>query len=417
MTSEALAAAYRVRDRAQQWRRHLHSCPELGFAEHATALFVATQLAELGWAVTRGIGGTGVVGTLERRPAAGSSVPATSSGGWAGDAARGSRVRAVGLRADMDGLALAEAPGRPHGSINPGAMHACGHDGHMAMVLGAAAVLAEEGGFEGTVRVFFQPAEEHGRGAQAMLDAAVLQRFPVDAMFGLHNLPGLPVGQLNTRAGAIMASEDDFEIRITGRGGHSSRPHTVIDPLLVGAEVVVALQSVVARSVDPMESAVLSCTEFLTDGIRNAIPGEVVIRGDTRSFSPGVSSLLENRIREIAAGVCAAYGASCEVDYTREFWPTVNDPWCAQQAADAATRALGAESVVPDCAPILASEDFAAFARAVPACFSFIGNGTELGAGGDPLHSRSFDFNDDALSAGIAFYVQTVRSLLPMSWP
>jgi len=387
----ARAAALRVDERVREWRRHLHAHPELGFAETATADYVAGVLEGLGWEVARGIGGTGVVGTLKRGPG----------------------TEAIGLRAELDALAIDEPSGRPHGSCNPGVMHACGHDGHLAMVLGAAAVLAEEGGFDGTLRVVFQPAEEHGRGAQAMLDDAVLQRFPVDAMFGLHLIPGLPAGALHTRPGAIMAAEDDFEIRIVGQGGHSSRPQAVIDPLVTAAEIVLALQTVVARSLDPMESAVLSCTELVTDGIRNAIPGEVVVRGDTRSFASGTSALLESRIRAIVDGVCAAHGARGEVTYTREFLPTINDPRCAEHVVAAARRALGPDAVVADCAPILASEDFAAFARAVPACFSFLGNGTEPGLGGDPLHSRQFDANDEVLSAGVACYVELVRSLLP----
>lgn len=372
------------------WRHHLHRHPEPGFAEHATSEFVAGILTGLGFEVARGVGGTGVVGSLTR----------------------GTSDAAIGLRADMDALPLQERATHDHASRTPGVMHACGHDGHMAMVLGAASRLAAEGGFDGTLRVVFQPAEEHGLGAQAMLDDGLLERFPVDAMYGLHNIPGLPAGQVHTRAGAVMASEANFEIRITGRGGHASAPHRVIDPLVAGAEVVLALQSIVARNVDPMDAAVVSCTEFVTDGIRNAIPGQVVIRGDTRSFADSVNDLLASRIEAVAAGICAAHGASCEVDYSQSFWPTVNDPGCAATMLAAATAALGAQNVVADCAPLLASEDFAAFARAVPACFAFIGNGTEPERGGAPLHSREYDVNDDILAAGVACYVELVRTVL-----
>ncbi len=211
----------------------------------------------------------------------------------------------------MDALPLSEQGRHEHLSRNPGTMHACGHDGHMAMVLGAAAVISEDAGLDGTLRLIFQPAEEPGHGARAMLDDGLLERFPLDALYGLHNLPGLPTGHLHTRPGAIMASEDNFEIRVQGRGGHAARPHMVIDPLVVGAEIVLALQTIVARSVDPAHSAVLSCTDFRTDGIRNAIPGEVVITGDTRSFDPAIQAILEERIRSVSAGVASAHGATC----------------------------------------------------------------------------------------------------------
>lgn len=374
----------------RRWRHELHGRPELGFHEERTAAYLADALSAMGLSVVAGIGGTGLVASLRC----------------------GSGSRAIGLRADMDGLPLDEQTGRPWTSGHEGRMHACGHDGHMAMVLGAAAALAAEGGFDGVVHFVFQPAEEHGLGAKAMLADGLLERFPMEAMYGLHNVPGIPTGHLHTRVGGIMASEDDFEIRIHGRGGHASRPHHVIDPILVGAQIVVALQSVVARSVDPSLPAVLSCTEFITDGARNAIPGEVVIKGDTRSFDPSVQALLEDRIRTISAGICAAHGATCEVTYTHEFEPTVNDPVCTAAVIAAATAVAGHEGVDADCQPWMGSEDFGAFARALPACFSFIGNGVEIGAGGTPLHSRDYDFNDDALETGVAFYVRLVCDVL-----
>ncbi len=245
-----------------------------------------------------------------------------------------------------------------------------------------------------------------------MLDDGLLERFPLDALYGLHNMPGMPAGHLLTRPGPLMASEDDFAIHIRGRGGHASAPHLVIDPLVIGAEVVVALQHVVARSVDPVATAVLSCTDLRTDGARNAIPSNVHITGDTRSFDPAVSQLLERRIREVAGGVAAAHGASAEVTYTREFGPTVNDADCVARAARAATAALGADRIDAACPPIMASEDFGIFADQVPACFAFIGNGTAPGAGGTPLHSHDYRFNDDVLAAGLAFYIELVRQEL-----
>lgn len=377
-------------DRVTQWRHDLHGCPEVGFRELRTSDYVASVLTSLGLEVTRDVGGTGVVASISRGDGAG----------------------AVGLRADMDGLPIAEQTGRPWSSQHADVMHACGHDGHMAMVLGAAAVLASEGGFHGTVHLVFQPAEEHGLGAKAMLADGLLERFPMDAMYGLHNLPGIPAGHLHTRAGAIMASEDNFEIRITGRGGHAARPQMVVDPIVIGAEIVLAMQTIVARNVDPSQSAVVSCTELVTDGARNAIPTEVVITGDTRSFDPAVQALLEERIRSLAEKICAAHGATCTVAYTHEFEPTVNDLECTERAVAAAVAVAGAERVDGRCLPFMGSEDFGAFGRAVPSCFTFIGNGLVADQGGTPLHSRDYDFNDEVLETGVRFYLELVRSLL-----
>lgn len=384
--------------RLREWRRHLHQHPETGFGEVETSRYVADVLAGLGLHPETGIGGTGVVASLTR-------------GSRRRDAADSTAPRVIGLRADMDGLALAERTGLAYASAN-GAMHACGHDGHMAMLLGAAAVLASTGGFEGTVRFFFQPAEEHGRGARAMIDDQVLERFPVDALYGLHNMPGIPAGNLHTRPGPIMASEDTFEIVVTGRGGHAARPHMVIDPIVVGAEIVLALQTIVARNVDPAGAAVVSCTEFLTDGVRNAIPNQVIIRGDTRSFDPAIQHLLQARMRQLCDGISAAHGATCTLTYRHEFISTVNDPACTAAAIAAATAIVGPDRVNGTCDPVLASEDFAVFAEHVPACFTFIGNGTHPEPGGTPLHSSSYDFNDEIAATGVAFYVELVRSLL-----
>ncbi len=382
-------------DTAVRWRRDLHRLAEVGFAEHHTADYVAQVLEGVGLTVTRGVGGTGIVASLRR----------------------GASPRAIGLRADMDALALHEHADRPYRSTSPGVMHACGHDGHMAMLLATAAALATDlgVGFDGTVRFIFQPAEEHGRGAKAMLDDALLDRFPIEAIFGLHNMPGIASGAIHTRAGALMAGEDNFEIRVHGRGGHAARPHMVIDPLVVGAEIVLALQTVVSRAIDPSRSAVVSCTEFHTDGTRNAIPGEAIIRGDTRSFDPEVSAQIEACIRRLCAGVAQAHGATCTVAYTREFVPTVNDAGCAALATSAAIAALGAAAVEGDCTPIMASEDFAVLAAAVPGCFAFIGNGIDQARGGTPLHNTTYDFNDAIIPNGVAYYRQLVRLALPVT--
>jgi hippurate hydrolase len=371
-------------NRVRAWRHELHRMPEPAFAEHETSAFVAGVLRDLGFDVVTGLGGTGVVGSLTR----------------------GGSGRAVGLRCELDALPIAERSGVDYVSRNEGCMHACGHDGHMAVQLGAAAELAEEGGFDGTVRVIFQPAEEPGRGAQAMIDDGLLVRFPVDAVFGLHNVPGLPAGHVHTRPGPVMAGEDNFTIRVHGRGGHSSAPHLGVDPLVVGAEIVLALQHVVARSVDPVRTAVLSCTDVRTDGARNAIPSTVTITGDTRSFDAGVQALLERRIREISNGIAAAHGARVEVAYTHEFAPTVNDADCVAVACAAAARAIGEERVDPDADPLMASEDFGILARHVPACLVLLGNGTTPAAGGTPLHSHDYVFNDEILASGVAYLRQ-----------
>ncbi len=380
-----------LRDDLVRLRRELHQEPEIGLHLPATQARVLEALDGLPLEVRTG--------------EALSSVTAVLRGDRPGPV--------VLLRGDMDALPVTELTGLPYASRVDGVMHACGHDGHMAMVLGAAHVLAAEGGFAGTVHLVFQPAEEHGLGAKAMIADGLFERFPVDAMYGLHGMPGHPAGRISTRAGALMASEDNFEIRVTGRGGHAARPQMVVDPIVVAAEIVLALQTVVARNVDPTDPAVVSCTEITTDGARNAIPGQVVIRGDTRSFSPAVQALLERRIRQLAGGICAAHDATCEVTYTHEFEPTVNDPAAVATAVAAARLTVGDGHVDPDTAPWTASEDFGAFLRHVPGCFALLGTGEAPAAGGTALHSPDFDFNDDVLAIGMRYYVHLVRAALP----
>ena len=375
-----------------RWRHHLHQNPETGFNENKTADYIATILGAMGLQVQRGIGGTGVVASLTL----------------------GDGKGVIGLRADMDALAITEAAeSRHHQSQTPGCMHACGHDGHMTMLLGAAQMLLERRNFNGTVRFIFQPAEEHGRGAIAMMKDGLFERFPVDEIYGVHNMPGMPAGQIAMRSGGIMASEDNFVIRITGRGGHAARPHMAIDPLLVGAQIVVALQSVVSRSVDPGQSAVLSCTEFMTDGLRNALPSHVTIKGDTRSYTPEIQALLERRMREICTGMAAAHGAVCEVEYTHEFAPTVNWPNCVEVALQAATAVVGKEHVEAEVAPMMVSEDFGAFLKVVPGAFVFLGNGDGNSPGAVPLHNAGYDFNDRVLSVGARYFAEIARVRLP----
>ncbi|MBU3737514.1 MAG: amidohydrolase [Rhodoferax sp.] len=378
--------------RMVRWRRQLHRFPETGFQEHRTAGFVARALELMGLRVHEGIGGTGLVASLTVGDAPG----------------------VIGLRADMDGLALTEvAEGRPHASERVGCMHGCGHDGHMAMLLGAAQMLTRSRDFEGTVRFIFQPAEEHGRGARAMMQDGLFERFPVDEIYGAHNIPGMPVGRIATRSGGIMASEDNFVIRIHGRGGHAARPQMAIDPLVVAAEIILALQTIVARSVDPADSAVVSCTEIHSDGIRNALPTHVEIRGDTRSHAPQVQALLERRLREICQGIALAHGARCEVSYTHEFAPTVNWPECVSVAVRAARAVVGADRVDADVPPMMISEDFGAFLQAVPGAFVFIGQGAPDTPGGVPLHNARYDFNDEILPIGARYLTEIVRQRLP----
>ncbi|WP_282348923.1 M20 aminoacylase family protein [Pseudomonas sp. PS01301] len=378
--------------RLKQWRHTFHRHPETGFEEFSTSDEVAKILTDLGLYVHRGIGGTGLVASLT--------------------VGNGSGV--IGLRADMDALNITEqARGRDHASCTPGKMHACGHDGHMAMVLGAAELLCREREFSGTVRFIFQPAEEHGRGAKAMMADGLFDRFPVDAIYGAHNMPGMPAGHIATRVGGIMASEDNFVIRIKGRGTHAARPHMGIDPLVIGAEVVLALQTVVSRNLDPSLPAVISCTEFITDGIRNAIPTHVTIKGDTRSYSSEVQQLLENRMREICLGICSAHGATCEFEYTHEFAPTVNWQDNTIIAVNAARNVVGAKAVNADVLPMMISEDFGAFIQHVPGSFVFIGNGADGQTGATPLHNSGYDFNDDILVTGARYFAEVVRISLP----
>ena len=367
------------------WRRNLHRQAEIGFDEHRTAALVAGELRAMGVDVTEGVGGTGVVGTIRR----------------------GGSDRAVALRADMDALAIEEAPGRPWASTTPGVMHACGPDGHTAMLLGAARLLCDEAGFDGTVRLVFQPAEEWGRGALAMIEDGLLTRFPADEIYGLHTLPGLPVGHVATRAGPLMAAEDRFEIELTGQGGHAARPNETREVMVPACALVIELQTIVARKLDPAEVAVVSVTELDTDGTRNVLPGHAVIRGDARSFRPAVSARIEDEMRRIAEGVAHRHGLEASLRYSREFVALINDA--------AATRALveaaGAVSVAVDDAavPLAASEDFARFLAHLPGAFAFVGNGE----GSAPLHSAGFDFDDAGLIHGARLWREIVRRRLP----
>ncbi|MDC7743370.1 M20 aminoacylase family protein [Rhizobium binxianense] len=372
------------------WRRDLHSHPEFGFEEKRTAAFVAQKLREFGLdEVVEGVGGTGVVGTLRR----------------------GGGNRSIALRADMDALRITEQGEKSYRSQSAGVMHACGHDGHTAMLLGAARMLSEDGDFDGTVRFIFQPAEEWGKGALAMLADGLMTRFPFDEIYGLHNMPGLPVGVFQTRVGAIMSAEDNFEIVLKGVGGHAARPHWGNEVLVAACIVVTNLQTIVSRRLDPTDIGVVSVTELLTDGTRNALPGLARILGDARSFRPEVSAEIEKQMRRIAEGTALAHNVSAEVNYTREFVPLLNDAALVEEAFAAARSVFASENIKIRREPMTGSEDFARFLEHVPGCFVFLGNGEDSA----PLHNPNYDFNDDGLLHGAKFHASIVRRRLNAS--
>ncbi|MDU0338382.1 amidohydrolase [Bosea rubneri] len=376
-----------LQDEMTGWRRQLHANPEFGFEEKQTAAFVAAKLREFGLDdVAEGVGGTGVVGTLKR----------------------GSGNRSIALRADMDALRITEQGDHAHRSRSPGVMHACGHDGHTTMLLGAAKLLAAEGGFDGTVRFLFQPAEEWGKGALAMLADGLLERFPFEEIYGLHNAPGLAVGRFKTRAGPFMSAEDNFEIVLRGVGGHAARPHSGNEVLVAACALVTNLQTIVSRRLSPTDIGVVSVTELLTDGTRNALPGLARILGDARSFRPEISAEIEKQMGIIVEGTALAYNVTAELTYTREFVPLVNDDALVQEAATAARTVFGEGGVAIAREPMTGSEDFARFLEHVPGCFAYVGNGE----GSAPLHNPTYDFNDEGLIHGARFHAAITRQRL-----
>lgn len=367
-------------------RQDLHQHPELGFQEIRTKAKIAGYLRDLGLEVYEG---AGVVGILKS----------------------GTGNRAIGLRADIDALPIQESSTHNYLSKNPGVMHACGHDGHTTMLLGAAEKLSQSRDFDGTIVFLFQPNEEHGLGALAMIGEGVLKQFPIEEVFGIHNLPGAPVGQISTRVGQICASESLFEIIIHGKGGHASMPHFGVDAITVGAEIVLALQTIIARKMPPTSNAVVSVTEFITDGQRNVLPGHAVLKGDARASSPDDRKALEQFLRQIVNGVAAAHAVEVEVEFVTEFIEAFNAPG-PTEAVIRVAESIGLNTV-GDRSPMSFSEDFAHFSAAVPGCFLLLGNG-ETGACGQPLHATDYDFNDDILSVGSDFWVALVKDRLPL---
>ncbi len=378
----------------RQWRHDIHRHPELAFEEHRTADKVADLLNEFGIEVHRGIGNTGVVGVLKK----------------------GNSDRIIGLRADMDALKIQEQNTFDHRSVNEGKMHACGHDGHTTMLLGAAQILSTQGNFDGTVVFIFQPAEEHGEGARSMILDGLFERFPVSSVYAIHNFPSLAVGKFAVRAGSIMAAEDNFEITINGTGCHAAMPHLGKDPIVIGSEIVTAMQSLVSRTLNPMDNAVVSFTEFVTNGTINVVPGQVILKGDTRSLTVDVQEHIESTMERIVSGICAAHGATYEFNYVRNFVPTVNTPEEASISAKVAAKVVGEENVVGDSRPVMTSEDFGYMLQAKPGAYLLLGNGVE-GIGGCSLHNPSYDFNDDILGIGADFWVSLVESELAAARP
>ncbi|WP_182085108.1 M20 aminoacylase family protein [Aureimonas sp. ME7] len=368
------------------WRRTLHAMPEILYDLPDTAAFVADRLRDFGCdEVATGIGQTGVVG-LVRGAAPG---------------------RTIALRADMDALPIEERTNAAHASRRPGAMHACGHDGHMAMLLGAARQLCATRRFRGNVALVFQPAEEGGAGALAMIRDGLMDRFGIEAVYGMHNLPGLPVGHFAMRPGPIMAATDEFHIALAGRASHAAIPQQGVDPILAGAALVQALQQVSARNVDPLDSLVLSVTQFHSGFARNIIPGEAEISGTVRSLTEASQDLAERRIGEIAQGIAAAHGAIAELTYKRNYPVTVNTAAEAAFCADVATEIGGSHAVDAAAPPLMAAEDFSFMLRERPGAFVFIGNGPSAG-----LHNPAYDFDDGAIPFGSSFWVRLTERAL-----
>ncbi|UIJ72379.1 M20 aminoacylase family protein [Aurantimonas sp. HBX-1] len=370
------------------WRHHLHANPEILYDVVDTAAFVAGKLREFGCdEVATGIGRTGVVGLIHGRGGAGGPV--------------------IGLRADMDALPIVEETGLAYASGRPGAMHACGHDGHTAMLLGAARSLAESRAFDGTVALIFQPAEEGGAGAKAMMEDGLFARWPIGRVFGMHNRPGLAVGKFGIRAGGIMASTDEFIITVKGRGGHAALPHSTVDPIPVAAALVQALQTIAGRNADPLKSLVVSVTQVHAGFAHNVIPDTAVVSGTARSLDPAMRDLAEERLRGIAAGICAAHGAAVDIDFDRNYPITINDAAEASFCAAVAGEIVGPANVDPDIAPMMAGEDFSYMLEEKPGAYIFIGNGDSAS-----LHNPAYDFCDDAIAFGASFWVRLAERAL-----
>jgi hippurate hydrolase len=380
-------------DEIKGWRRDIHAHPETAFEEMRTADFVAEKLAEFGIQVHRGLATTGVVGVLDGR---------TNTSG-----------RSIGLRADMDALHIQELNGFDHRSRHDGKMHACGHDGHTAMLLGAAKYLAETRNFDGRVAFIFQPAEENEGGGRVMVEEGLFEQFPVQAVYGLHNMPGMPVGSVSLRSGPAMAAFDIFEIVVTGKGTHAAMPQLGIDPVVTGAQVVTALQTIASRRVAPLDSVVVSVTQFHAGDTWNVIPETAVIRGTVRSFRKDTQDRMQRDIERIARATCEAQGATMTLRYERRYPALVNSAAETDIAAAAAARVVGEDKVMLGADPLMGSEDFAYMLQARPGCYVWLGNGTEGGPGGCAVHNPRYDFNDEIAVIGASYWATLVEQQLP----
>jgi hippurate hydrolase len=380
-------------------RRDLHAYPELCYEEQRTADVIAARLEEWGIPVVRGLGKTGVVGIIKN----------------------GTSNRAIGLRADMDALPMQELNTFDHASRHPGKMHACGHDGHTAMLLGAAHYLSRHRNFDGTVYLIFQPAEEGGAGARRMMEDGLFDQFPMEAVYGMHNWPGLPAGSFGVIPGPMMASSNEFRLIVKGKGAHAAQPHRGIDPVMVAVQIAQAWQTIISREKNPLETAVLSVTQIHAGSATNVIPDEAAMIGTVRTFSTEVLDLIERRMGEMANGIAAGFGASVDFSFKRNYPPLVNDPERTAFAVEAMRAVVGAANVNTAVEPTMGAEDFAFMLQAKPGCYVFIGNGDgEHRSGGHglgpcQLHNGSYDFNDQLLPIGASYWVRLVETGLPVA--
>ncbi|MGV1953207.1 M20 aminoacylase family protein [Agrobacterium vitis] len=380
-----LNRASALQEEVAGWRRHLHQTPELLFDVHQTAAFVAQKLKEFGCDVVEtGIGRTGVVGIIKGNRGEGTTI---------------------GMRADMDALPITEITGAPWASTVPGKMHACGHDGHTAMLLGAAKHLAETRNFAGSVAVIFQPAEEGGGGGLAMVQDGMMEKFGISQVFGMHNAPGVPLGDFAIRKGSLMAASDTFEITIKGKGSHAAQPHMSVDPVLVSAHVIIALQSIVSRGVDPLESLVISVTTTHGGDAYNVIPMDVTLTGTVRTLLPQIRDFAEKRVQEVASATAMAHGAIAEVHYHRGYPVTFNHAQETEFAASVAAKISGENRVKTDMAPKMGAEDFSYMLESRPGAFIFLGVGDTAN-----LHHPAYDFNDEAIPYGISYWVELAET-------
>ena len=371
------------------WRQDLHMNPQISFEEVYASNKVATLLKEFGLEVHQGIAKTGVVGVLKK----------------------GSSTKSIGIRADMDALPINEINTFSYKSKIENRMHACGHDGHTTMLLGAAKYLAESGNFNGTAYFIFQPDEENCFGARTMIEEGLFTNFSIDEVYAMHNIPNMEIGTFATRKGTITASENLFEISIEAKGGHAALPHMGVDAITVGSQIAVALQTIVSRKLNPADNGIVSITEFIADGKKNVLPGTVTMKGDARALSKETSALIEKNMRQIVKGICDAHGVKAEVSYETTIIPTFNSSQQTEAATNAARNVFGDKNTDDDCLPRLFSEDFSIMSEAKPGCFVLMGNG-KRGSHSRPLHSPNYDFNDELLVIGSSYWTELVEQQL-----